>query len=220
MTTLFHEPFVAKDFSTISAGKSTLSSSSMMSYAGPIMAVVGAVQSGIGAYYSAQSAKDNLQFQSEMSSINARMSEINARQAERTAQSILYAGEKAQGQVSLRAGKVKGAQRASQGARGIVAGEGNAAEEIATTDLMKETDMLTINANATRSAWAARMAGVNAQTQSINASNEALLRGVSAAGISPFMSAGTSLLNSGAAVATSWYSMQRANRLADALGVA
>ena len=71
MTTFFHEPFVAKDFGTISAGKSTLSSSSMMSYAGPIMAVVGAVQSGIGAYYSAQSAKDNLQFQSEMSSINA-----------------------------------------------------------------------------------------------------------------------------------------------------
>lgn len=216
----FYEPFVAKDFSTISGGTSSVSTSSMMSYAGPIMAVVGAVQSGIGAYYSAQSAKDNLQFQSEMSAINARMSEINARQAEKTAQSILYAGEKAQGQVSLRAGKVKGAQRASQGARGIVAGEGNAAEEIATTDLMKETDMLTINANATRSAWAARMAGVNAQTQSINASNEALLRGVSAAGISPFMSAGTSLLNSGAAVATSWYSMQRANRLADALGVA
>jgi hypothetical protein len=112
--------------------------------------------------------------------------------------------------VSLKAGKVKGAQRASQGARGIVAGEGSAAEEIATTELMKETDMLTINANATREAWAAR-------TQSVNARNEALLKETSADTLSPLMAAGTSLLNSGTAVASSWYQMKRDQQLVAAM---
>jgi hypothetical protein len=172
-------------------------------YAAGINAVVGMLMSMYGAYSSIQSTKRSLEFQSEMAKINARM-------AEQTAQSILFAGGRAAGQVSLKAGKVKGAQRASQGARGIVAGEGSAAEEIATTELMKETDMLTINANATREAWAAR-------TQSVNARNEALLKETSADTLSPLMAAGTSLLNSGTAVASSWYQMKRDQQLVAAM---
>lgn len=177
----------------------------LMNNAGLAMSIAGALQAGIGAFYSAQNVKDQLEFQAEMNAINARM-------AERTAQSILLAGQKEQGRISLKAGKVKGAQRASQAARGIALGEGNAAEEIATTDLMKEMDMYTINANAVRQAWAAR-------TQSVNAANESLLQGVSAQGISPYMAAGTSLMNSGASVAASWYQRRGMNRLAAALGV-
>jgi len=177
----------------------------LMNNAGLAMSIAGALQAGIGAFYSAQNVKDQLEFQAEMNAINARM-------AERTAQSILLAGQKEQGRISLKAGKVKGAQRASQAARGIALGEGNAAEEIATTDLMKEMDMYTINANAVRQAWAAR-------TQSVNAANESLLQGVSAQGISPYMAAGTSLMNSGASVASSWYQRRSMNRLAAALGV-
>lgn len=172
-------------------------------YAAGINAVIGMLMSVYGAYTSVQNTKRSLEFQSEMAKINARM-------AEQTAQSILFAGGRAAGQVSLKAGKVKGAQRASQGARGIVAGEGSAAEEIATTELMKETDMLTINANATREAWAAR-------TQSVNARNEALLKETSADTLSPLMAAGTSLLNSGTAVASSWYQMKRDQQLVAAM---
>lgn len=172
-------------------------------YAAGLTAIIGAIMSVYGAYSSIQSTKRSIEFQAEMAKINARM-------AEQTAQSILFAGSKAAGQVSLKAGKVVGAQRASQGARGIVAGEGSAAEEIATTNLMKETDMLTISANATREAWAAR-------TQSVNARNESIIRGTSADTLSPYMAAGTSLLNSGTAVASSWYQMKRDQQLVAAM---
>lgn len=160
-------------------------------YAGPVMGAIGAISGGIGAYFSAESQKSSLKFQSDMAAINARM-------AENTAQSILQAGSKEASNVGLRAGKVVGSQRASQGARGIVAGVGNAAEEIATTNLMKETDMMTINANATRAAWGAR-------TQATNSANQSLLQGITANSISPFSAAGTSLMNGAAAVAPSWY---------------
>lgn len=192
--------------STLTGGTSMgMSMSSMMSYAGPIMGILGGISAGFGSYFQAQSAASNLQFQADMSAINARM-------AEKTAQSILDAGQKAQGQVGLRAGKVVAAQKAGQGHRGVAIGEGNAAEEVATTNLMKETDMLTINANATRQAWAAR-------TQSVNAANESLLKGTMAESINPFTSMTTSLLNSGTAVASSWYQHRKINRLAAVLGV-
>ena len=181
------------------------SAATAMNNFGVGMSIAGALQSGIGAYFSVQSVKDNLKFQSDMSAINARI-------AEQSAQSILLAGEKEQGRVSMKAGKVKGAQRASQASRGIVAGVGSAAEEIATTDLIKETDMYTINANAVRQAWAAR-------TQSVNAMNTSLLQGTSADSLNPYMAAGTSLIESGALVASSWYQQRRSNRIASILGV-
>lgn len=159
---------------------------------GPMMMIFGAINGMVGSYFGAKSQKSNLEFQADMAAINARMAETQA-------QSILRAGEKAQGQIGLRAGKVMGSQRASQAARGIVAGEGSAAEEIATTQLMKETDMLTINANAVQQAWAARMQGVNS-------SNQAPMANATASGISPFASAATSLISSGSQVAPQWYS--------------
>lgn len=185
---------------------------------GPLMSVVGAVQSGFGAYFTAQSAQRNLEFQADMGTINARIGEINARMAENTAQSIMRAAEQSEGQIGLRAGKAKGSQRASQGARGVVAGVGNAAEEIATTDLMKETDILTINANATRAAWGARMGGVNAMTGVVNAQNDALVKRATAEGISPYSAAATSLIGSAATVANSWYGNSTQRKLARALG--
>jgi len=150
-----------------------------------------AVQQGFAAYYSAAAMKRQLEFQAEMDVINARM-------AERTAQSVLRAGEFAQGQVSLKDGKVKSSQRASQGARGVVLGEGSAAEEVATTDLMKELDRLTININAVQQAGAAR-------TQSVNYTNSSLVAKAEAGSISPWLSGFNSLLGGASSVASSWY---------------
>lgn len=208
----FYEPFVVDkslELSSTLGGTTATSTSSVLSYAGPIMSVVGAIQSGIGAYYSAAAAKSNLEYQRDMYAINEKMNAINARMAENTAQTILRAGQQEQGRVSLRAGKVKSSQRASQGARGIQMGVGNTAEEIATTDLMKELDMLTINANTVRSAWSARMGGVNAQTASVNSANASLMSAASAGSINPYMAAGSSLISSGGAVASSWYELGR-----------
>lgn len=182
-------------------------SSSMSSFGalGAISSIIGSVGSAFGTYYNLKNMQGTLEFQSDMATINARM-------AESTAQSILEAGNRASGQVSMKAGKVKGSQRATMAARGIVLGEGNAAEEVATTDLMKETDMMTINANATRQAWAAR-------TQALNYQNESLLKGTMSESISPESGAATSLLSSATEVASSWFRYRRLGRLADMLGV-
>ena len=173
------------------AASSAMTGAQALSIFGAAAGVIGAISSAYGAYSSARSTKSSLKYQ-------AAMSALNAEQAEKTAQSILQAGEQAQSQVALRAGKVKASQKVSQAARGVQIGVGSAAEEIATTDLMKEADMFTINANATRQAWAARM-------QATNYANESLMQGTSAESVSPGSAAFSSLLTSAAAVSPQWY---------------
>ena len=158
-----------------------------MSYA----TVAGAASSAVGAYYSAKSSKIQLQSAADLAEINARM-------AERSAQSTLLAGQQQAGAASLRAGMLKSSQRASMAANGIDLGEGNAAEILASTDLMKEIDMNTIEANAVRAAWGVR-------SQAMNFENEATMRRATAGSINPLASAGTSLVGSSGAVANSWY---------------
>lgn len=173
------------------AASSAMTGAQALSIFGAVAGVLGAINSAYGAYASARSTRQGLKYQ-------AAMSALNAEQAEKTAQSVLRAGEQAQSQVAMRAGKVKAAQKVSQAARGVQIGVGSAAEEIATTDLMKEADMLTINANATRQAWAARM-------QATNYANESLMQGTSAESLSPASAAFSSLLTSASAVAPHWY---------------
>ena len=171
----------------------------------PFMMAMGAVQSAVGAYYQASSAKYQLQSQQLGFEFNQKMADINARQMENQAQFYMLQGERQIGTLTMRAGKIRSAQKASQAARGISLGYGSTAEEIATTDLMKETDAITINVNATRAAGAAR-------TQKVNFENQSLLSGVSASNtvamanlVNPWASAGTSMLQSASTVASTWY---------------
>jgi len=167
----------------------------------PVLGIFGAIQSGIGTYFSAKSQKDTLEFQSNMAAINARL-------AEQSAQSILQQGERQAGMVSQKYGQEKGKRVVSQGSRGIQGGVGSAAEEMASVELAKETDMLQINANAVRAAWGAR-------TQSTNYANQSLLAGTSAESINPFASAVPSMIGSASSVASNWY---RYNKLSGLLG--
>lgn len=190
---------------------------SAMSTAAPFMMAMGAINSAIGAYYQSSTLKYQMQSQQSNLEFASKMSEINARNAERSAQSLLLQGERQIGQVTMRAGKIRSSQKASQAARGISLGYGSTAEEIATTDLMKETDAITISANATQAAWAAR-------TQAVNYSNQALMQGVSADNmgrmsnaVSPWMSATSSLVSSGGTVASSWYNNYKTERYLAAL---
>lgn len=176
-----------------------------MATVGLVGGIFGGINSAYGAFASARSTKNQLEFQ-------AKMSEINARQAEQQAQSIMYSAERQIGQVTLKAGKVKSSQKASMAANGIALGEGNAAETVATTDLMKEIDALTINANAVRAAAAAR-------SQSVNYSNQALLSQTSSDTINPMSAGATSMINSATTVASSWYNSSRSAKIAAALGI-
>ncbi len=158
---------------------------------GALGGLFAAIGSGASAFYAAESKKSELEFQ-------AAMAEINARISENQAQDIMDVANKEAGNVSMRAGKVKSAQKVSQAARGVQIGVGSAAEEIATTDLMKEIDMLTINSNAVNQAAAARMQGVGF-------SNQAILNRSSASSLSSIGSGLSSFVSGASSVAPSWY---------------
>ncbi len=190
-----------------------------MSQFGSIFSIGGAVTGAIGSYYAAQSQKAQLDSQASSMRFQSDISELNAAQAEFTAQQIMRAGQQRQGQIGLRAGKIKSSQRASMAARGIDLGVGSAVETIATTDLMKEIDMLTVNADTVRSAESARQQRQNYLTasamQDVSASN---LAG-SASTISPFLAAGTSILGSAGSVANAWYQDRKLAAIASRLGI-
>lgn len=160
------------------------------------MQVIGAINGAIGSFYSAKHQISALEFQADMA-------EINARIAERGAQSVLDQGQRQIGQLTLRAGQLKSSQRAALAANGIDLGVGNAAEIQASTDIMKEIDKNTLEANAVRSAWGYR-------TQAASLVNEAVVKRGTADGISPFGAMTSSMLGSAGGVATSWYQLNKA----------
>ena len=190
-----------------------------MSQFGSIMSIGGAVTGAIGAYYNAQNQKAQLESQASSLRFQADISQLNAVQAEFTAQQIMRVGQQKQGQISLRAGKIKSAQRASLAARGIDLGVGSAVETIATTDLMKEIDMLTVNAETVRSAEAARLQRQNYLTASAMQDVSASNLSASSMSISPFMAAGTSLLGSAGSVANAWFQDRKLAAIASRLGI-
>ena len=186
---------------------------------GGIFAVAGAVQGAIGSYFNAKSQALQLESQSSSLAFQADMSRLNAVQAEFTAQQIMRAGNLKQGQVSLRAGKIKSSQRASLAARGIDLGVGSAVETIATTDLMKEIDMLTVNSETVRSAEAARLQRQNYLTQAAIQDVSAENVMASSRTISPTMAATTSLLGSASSVANAWFQDRKLAAMAAKLGL-
>lgn len=172
--------------------------------AGLILGMAGALQGAIGSFYAAKSQRYQLKSQQLSLEFQQSMSAINARNAEYQAQSIMEAGQRQVGQYTMRAGAAKQAARAAMGARGIQAGVGSAAEVMATADVAKEIDVLTINANTVRAAEAQRM-------QRTNILNEGMMAGVQAQNlmrtrrtIDPYAMAAPSLLSSAGQVASSW----------------
>jgi len=186
---------------------------------GGIFAVGGAIQGAIGSYFNAKSQALQLESQASSLAFQADISQLNAVQAEFTAQQIMRAGNLKQGQVSLRAGKIKSSQRASMAARGIDLGVGSAVETIATTALMKEIDMLTVNSETVRSAEAARLQRQNYLTQAAIQDVSAENVMASSRTISPTMAATTSLLGSASSVANAWYQDRKLAAMAAKLGI-
>lgn len=157
---------------------------------------LGAMMGAIGGYYSAAAQRRNLEAQAAIADANARISELGA-------QSALAQGQQQIAAQTLQAGQLKSRQRAAMAANGIDMSAGSGAELQASTDLMKEIDKNTLNANAVRSAWGYR-------AQEANYQNQALMARAGASAISPFTAAATSLLGSAGKVAASWYQFSNA----------
>ena len=168
-------------------------SSTQLASASLIGQIGGAATGAIGSYFGAATQKATLKGQAAVADTNARIAELGAQQE-------LFRGQQQVGALTLQAGQLKSRQRAAMAANGIDLGVGSAAEIQASTDIMKEIDKNTVEANATRSAFGYRM-------QAMNFQNEALTKRATAGAISPGMSAASSLLGSAGSVAASWYRM-------------
>jgi len=138
----------------------------------------------------------------------------NARIAELGAQSALQQGQQQVAALSLKAGHLKSSQRAALAANGVDLGAGSAAELQASADIMKDADIETLTANAVRSAWGYRAQATNFQNEALAAQSngwlyrtEAQTKRATAAGLSPFGSAATTLLGGAGSVAKSWYEL-------------
>ena len=195
------------------ANSSSQQMANSMKTMGPIIGIAGAIGSIASAYYGAKAQQYQLDSQAMSLQFQKDIAGINARQAEFTAQNILRAGEQQAGAVTMKYGKAKGSQRAAMAASGGVIGEGSYQAVEATNDLMKEIDVLTINANTVRSAE-------NARTQSQNFKTQASMYGISAnnasassSTINPYAAAGTSMLTSATSIASTIYRDKMMDRL-------
>lgn len=171
---------------------------------GLFTSVMGGINSAIGSYYSAQTAQyqaksqaSSLQFQSDMAS-------LNASQAELSAQSIMEQGKTQVSQYTMRYGQERSSAVTSMASRGIALGEGSSKEVLASMDLTKELDVLSINSNATRAAWSQRTAATNYGNQSLLDRTSSVNANSTANSISPGMAATSSLLTSATGIASQW----------------
>ncbi|MBW7929807.1 MAG: hypothetical protein H3C57_00665 [Gammaproteobacteria bacterium] len=164
-----------------------------------VMQIGGLAASTAGSYYGASQQKIGLRSEASIADINARLAEMSA-------QSALFKGEREVGALTMRAGQMKGSQRAAMAANGIDLGTGSAAEVQASTDVMKEMDANTLIANAVREAWGHR-------TQATNYRNEALMKRASAKAIKPGLTAASTLLGGAGSVASSWYTLNKEGAL-------
>ncbi len=167
-----------------------------MGQTGQVLQLGGMASSAVGTYYAGQAQRSALEYQ-------AFTAQTNARLAEKSAQSALLAGEQQAHQVQLRTAQLKGAQRAGFAANGVDLGEGSAARVQASTDMMGQADVDTVQANAVRAAWGYRTQGTNYQ-------NQAMFNTTTADEISPVAGAATSLLGNAGMVASSWYRQKKA----------
>lgn len=151
----------------------------------------GAVYSTVGSYYAAKEKQAALRAQ-------AGLDEINARLSERSAQQALRSGQLEEQKARLKNAAFKGSQRASLAANGVDLGSDSAIAALTTTDWAGEIDAKEIATNALRTAWGYR-------TQGVNYSNNALLGRAQASSISPWMSAGQTLLSGATDVANTYY---------------
>ena len=163
--------------------------------AGPMLSFFGTINSAVGTYYQTKAQASALQHQAEMAEINMRINE-------RSAQSAMLQGQKKIGQLTLKAGKLKSAQKVSLAANGVVIGSGSAAEILASTDLLKEIDANQIWQNTDQNAWSIRTKGTNQYISSLTAK-------AAADALSPFGSASGTLLSGVGDVATNWYTLNK-----------
>lgn len=112
------------------------------------------VLTAMSGMYAADAQKKSGEYQAEVAEQNAELDEYRADQTAR-----IGAIEEEKHRAKVR--QMKGAQRANFAARGIDLGSGIVEDMLSETDVMGETDALTIRFNAQNEAWGYRTSAMN-----------------------------------------------------------
>lgn len=171
---------------------------------GLLTSILGGVNSAIGTFYAAKTAQYEEKSQASSLAFQSDLAAINSSRAEMTAESIEEAGKSQIASYTMRAGQEKSAATASMAARGIALGAGSAADVSASMDIEKDLNVLAINSNSTRQAWAAREEGTNYANQSLLDRTSAANALRSANSISPVGLTVNSLLGTATRIAGQW----------------
>lgn len=171
---------------------------------GLVIAVLGGVNSAIGSYYAAKSAQYQQKSQASSFAFQSDMASINASREETTAESIQEAGKSQIANYTMQAGQQRAGAVAEMSGRGIALGPGSTADVTASMDIEKSLNVMAINSNTTRQAWAARQQGTNYQNESLLDRVSSVNARRSADSISPVGSTVNSLLGSATQIAGQW----------------
>lgn len=156
--------------------------------------------STVGAFASAKAQQSQLRS-------SARIAEINASIADAAARQELFASERQQESIELRGAQQKASQISAYAGGGIDVGVGTPVRVATSTDLITEVDANTAKANGILAAWGQRI-------QATGYRNQARSARASASGISPGLSAFSTLLSGAGQVASSWYSLNQSGAFA------
>jgi hypothetical protein len=158
----------------------------------------GNLLSSFGAGMSATSAYTQAKNQQAALNAEAQVQANNAILAGWQADDSIARGDLAAQQQTLKGAQVKGSQRAAMAANGIDLSVGSAQAVLNDTDFITAVDAAQIRDNAAREAWGYRQSAKGYMDKSSAARS-------GASSISPWLSAGTSLLTSATSVANRWY---------------
>jgi hypothetical protein len=183
-------------FQPVSPGASAAQSG--FGSAGMMLMAASAVSQAIGSFYSAKTQQMQLKMQQENLLFQSRMANRAATAAYVRAQEMERAGQQAVGRYTMQAGAAKSTAKTQLAARGIQAGKGSAAEIMATFDLVRGIDALTITSNSIRAANAERMRGAAMRGQAAVSAASGQAYGLAAGAITPALSGVSSLLGSAA----------------------
>jgi len=172
--------------------------SAALATAANVSLAVSAIGVGLQTYSSFQEADAR----NDAAEYNARINEQNARTAELQAKNATERGQIEEKQHRLRVGQLKGTQRSSFAASGVLVDEGSAFDTLLDTTEFGELDALTIRHNAATEAW-------NFKNQSSAFKNQATLSRQKKT--SPFLGAGATLLTGASKLSNSYFNFANRN---------
>jgi hypothetical protein len=163
---------------------------------GGYLQAAGMLINAAGAYYGALAQKNALKSQSSLLRFQSRMAELSARSAQEASFSIAGAAEIEQSAFLGSRGQEIAQLEASQGASGLLAGQGSGSEAIVSEQVAMELDRQVLRQNAARAVGDARMGAVQAENQATLLRSQARQAQRSARAVQPWMSTVNSLLGS------------------------